>query len=598
MKKYIYFLLIGTMLLISELGFAQSSVSVTKHIAGKTYRLNELVSRNGVIYRALLQNSSTPPSTDWVNISTTAGSGAGNINDGSVVGSIAIWNGTSWVETNFVNVDGTGDFNLTEDLIVVGSITGSNISGTNTGDQIAGTVPFTPAGNISSTNVQDAIEELESEVSVVETDPVFTAEEGDILKTNEPKAVTSTITYNTIPLVNATSAEIDGVGDLSAVNRRWAVEFLQGGGAEVDPVYTANLPNLVQTTGDQTVNGQKTFATPPILNNNPTLDSQIGNRLYNDGRYTRFDQSAIISANWTFQNPISGVDGVDPTDLVTKQQLDNATPTESDPIYASDSSRIAKTDLDTDFANGLRASGQDQFAWSGDLVANLQYLYDNYQSITEGGFAGEDLTGGQIVYQGANDQWFKADADVLAHVRGRLAFVTQGGTAGSWLPFTTIITVGGSGFTAGAPLYLSNTAGGYTETLPTTGYVRVIGASTSTTTRKIITEPINWINADGSEVNGVPVAGGGGGGDMTKAVYDTDSDNVVDDAEALNGFTDYPRLSTANTFTQDQTVQGTMDADYYNILTDRFIHNYWGNSENTAPNDWAGNTFVGLNSGT
>lgn len=398
-------------------------------------------------------------------------------------------------------------------------------------------------------------------------------------------------------MVNATSAEIDGVGDLSAVNRRWAVEFLQGGGAEVDPVYTANLPNLVQTTGDQTVNGQKTFATPPILNNNPTLDSQIGNRLYNDGRYTRFDQSAIISANWTFQNPISGVDGVDPTDLVTKQQLDNATPTESDPIYASDSSRIAKTDLDTDFANGLRASGQDQFAWSGDLVANLQYLYDNYQSITEGGFAGEDLTGGQIVYQGANDQWFKADADVLAHVRGRLAFVTQGGTAGSWLPFTTIITVGGSGFTAGAPLYLSNTAGGYTETLPTTGYVRVIGASTSTTTRKIITEPINWINADGSEVNGVPVAGGGGGGDMTKAVYDTDSDNVVDDAEALNGFTDYPRLSTANTFTQDQTVQGTMDADYYNILTDRFIHNYWGNSENTAPNDWAGNTFVGLNSG-
>lgn len=182
MKKYIYFLLIGTMLLISELGFAQSSVSVTKHIAGKTYRLNELVSRNGVIYRALLQNSSTPPSTDWVNISTTAGSGAGNINDGSVVGSIAIWNGTSWVETNFVNVDGTGDFNLTEDLIVVGSITGSNISGTNTGDQIAGTVPFTPAGNISSTNVQDAIEELESEVSVVETDPVFTAEEGIFLK--------------------------------------------------------------------------------------------------------------------------------------------------------------------------------------------------------------------------------------------------------------------------------------------------------------------------------------------------------------------------------------------------------------------------------
>lgn len=284
------------------------------------------------------------------------------------------------------------------------------------------------------------------------------------------------------------------------------------------------------------------------------------------------------------------------SDLIDVDYFNNNAPgAEADPIYAADSARIAKTDLRPDFTNALYASGQADEAWDGNLVATLQYLYDNYQPISESGIAGENITAGDIVYQGALDKWYKADQSNLAHVRSRLALCITTAVTDAATAITQIAGAATTGATGGDPIYLG-TAGGWTKTIPVSGYVRVIGTTVSATRNWFHMGTITWVAADGTNVDGVGISAGGGG-DMTKAVYDTNADNVVDDAEALNGFTDYPRLSTANTFTQDQTVQGTMDADYYNILTDRFVHNYWGNSQNTAPNDWAGNTFIGLNSG-
>ena len=419
-KNILLWALIALFLNISDLS-AQASVSVTIHKTGRSYRLNDLVSANGVIYRALAQTSTTPPSNDWVNISTTAGSGAGNINDGAIVGSIPIWNGTSWVETQYLDVDGNGDFNVDEDLIVVGTISASNLSGTNTGDQIATGVPFTPFGTIAATDVQAAIEEVAAEAGGVETDPVYGAIDPFVVKTNVNKTVTARVTFDgqgAIPLINSTSAEIDAVGDLATVNRRFLAEFLSGGGAEIDPVYIGEKSILVQTSGNQTVGGDK------------------------------------------------------------------------------------------DFNGALYASNQSAHAWDGNLVANLQYLYENYQSITEEGYAGEALANGDICYQGVDDKWYKADADILAHVSGRLRRVDGGGSANTLLGFTGSWTDTGT-FTSGDVWYLSNTAGQMTNTVPTVGYVRVLGTSMNTTSRFSHTEAINYVAADGSSVNGVSMETGG-----------------------------------------------------------------------------------------
>lgn len=73
---------------------------------------------------------------------------------------------------NVVNVDTTTTANIT-DSTNKRFVTDANLTtiaaqtGTNTGDQTATTVPNTPAGNIASTNVQDALNELDSEKEAV-----------------------------------------------------------------------------------------------------------------------------------------------------------------------------------------------------------------------------------------------------------------------------------------------------------------------------------------------------------------------------------------------------------------------------------------------
>ena len=51
----------------------------------------------------------------------------------------------------------------TKSFVVSGPITGANLLGSNTGDQTAATTPFTPSGSISATNVQAALQEVDTE---------------------------------------------------------------------------------------------------------------------------------------------------------------------------------------------------------------------------------------------------------------------------------------------------------------------------------------------------------------------------------------------------------------------------------------------------
>ena len=54
-------------------------------------------------------------------------------------------------------------------VAATGTVTGSNISGTNTGDQNASQVAVTPTGNISSTDVQAALVELQGDINGINT---------------------------------------------------------------------------------------------------------------------------------------------------------------------------------------------------------------------------------------------------------------------------------------------------------------------------------------------------------------------------------------------------------------------------------------------
>lgn len=92
--------------------------------------------------------------------------------------------------------------------------------------------------NVSSYSVTDSLMTIDADglmkyrpVSTLpvatETDPIFVAEESDILKTNEAKGVTSQITFSStgIPLINALTSEIDAAGILSVPNSRWVQDY-------------------------------------------------------------------------------------------------------------------------------------------------------------------------------------------------------------------------------------------------------------------------------------------------------------------------------------------------------------------------------------
>ena len=246
MKKYLFILLLGLFAFSGTIE-AQSTYSVSFYRTGKTYRVNDLVSQNGIIYKALISTTQQPPHVDWVNISSTAGSGAGNINDGTVVGRMTYWNGTSWVETAAATTDDTDLFVL-NDLEVTGAISGSNLSGTNTGDQ-------TSINGITGTKAQFDAAVTDGDIlyvgDVTETDPVFAAEESDIVKINEAKTITSQQTFSStgIPLVNALSSEIDAAGILAVPNSRWVLDQIDVGvGDMTKSVYDVGENNLVDNS--------------------------------------------------------------------------------------------------------------------------------------------------------------------------------------------------------------------------------------------------------------------------------------------------------------------------------------------------------------
>lgn len=482
MKKYFLILLVGLFMACgTQPTQAQSTYSVSYYRTGKTYKLNDLVSNSGIIYKALLATTNAPPHADWVNINSTGGGGVGNIADGTVVGNMTIWNGTTWVQTTAMTSDDTDVFIL-NDLAVTGNITGANLAGTNTGDQ------STIVG-ITGTKAEFDAAVTDGDIlyvgDVTETDPIFVAEESDILKTNEIKIVTSQLTFDDVPLMNATTSEIDAKGNLSSVNARW--------------VYDKTTASPLTTKGD-------------IFT------------------YDTGSQRLGIGAN----DFVLTADSSEPTGL---KWAAAGTVTEVDPIFTAEESNIAKLDGANFFNGGFLTYNDTNPIWAANDVANKNYIFNNYAPLVESSISGEAFGTSKVIYKHSDGKWYLASNTTKTQVTGRVgvSYTASAGVDAIFdVTFDRDITT--TGATVGGTVYLG-LSGALTQTLPTGAgvWVRVVGTATSATNFHINTWSPSWVKADGTEVSGVAIASGNTSPLTTKGdlfTYDTGDQRL---AVGING---------------------------------------------------------------
>ena len=100
-----------------------------------------------------------------------------------------------------------------------------------------------------------------------------------------------------------------------------------------------------------------------------------------------------------------------------------------------------------------------------------------WSGIATKSIATTSVTAIKVYYLNTSGTWSLADAnngeDPASHMLG-IAIGT--GTVNSvGMGLRGFITIEGHGFTVGAPLYLSNTAGSMTNTVPSSGYARICG---------------------------------------------------------------------------------------------------------------------------
>jgi len=100
-----------------------------------------------------------------------------------------------------------------------------------------------------------------------------------------------------------------------------------------------------------------------------------------------------------------------------------------------------------------------------------------YSGISERDIATAGSTVQNKVYAlGSNNQWGLADANgTLASARNLLALALGTEPVSDGMMLQGFVGMEGHGFTIGAPIYLSNTAGTLTDTVPGSGYARIAG---------------------------------------------------------------------------------------------------------------------------
>ena len=114
------------------------------------------------------------------------------------------------------------------------------------------------------------------------------------------------------------------------------------------------------------------------------------------------------------------------------------------------------------------------------------YTHAGFAWYIEDKQAGEALSGGNLVYLKSDEKWWKTDADVEATTKGLIGIAMAAISANSTGKVSILGRVYNAGWswTVGAPIYVSCTAGGITETAPSGSgdQVRKIGHALSSTT--------------------------------------------------------------------------------------------------------------------
>ena len=116
---------------------------------------------------------------------------------------------------NIILANGTGAIKGQHDgtnWAFTGNVVGSNLSGTNTGDQIALTVPNTPAGNIAAITVQAALNELDTEKALLagSATQAFSAPTAAPLTNTNQVATTAFVTAQAVFNINVVSPGLQG----------------------------------------------------------------------------------------------------------------------------------------------------------------------------------------------------------------------------------------------------------------------------------------------------------------------------------------------------------------------------------------------------
>ena len=96
-------------------------------------------------------------------------------------------------------------------------------------------------------------------------------------------------------------------------------------------------------------------------------------------------------------------------------------------------------------------------------------------------FGTGSTTQGSVYYwKGSTNAWSLADNDNgVAHISYLLSYAVGTDPDDDGMMLQGIVSAEGHGFTLGAPLYVSSTPGQMTNSVPSSGYVRIVGYATN-----------------------------------------------------------------------------------------------------------------------
>ena len=347
--------------------------------------------------------------------------------------------------------------------------------GTGTDDQNAGEVAVTPSGGVTSTNVQDALVELQSEIAS------------------------------------------------------------SGGGDMLEAIYDSDGNNTVDDA--ELVNGLSVETAVPA------------GAVFTDTQLTEAEVDAFVANNGYITTEVDGSTTNEiqdlqlATDILTITNNGSATPIDLSGYL--DNTNLTEAEVDAFVAdNGYLTSEVD--GSTTNEIQDLQ-LATNTLTITNNGSATPIDLSGYL----DNTNLTETEVDAFVANNGYLTSETDGSTTNELISGGTLI---------GTTLRITD-AGGNTD-IDLVTLQDGTGTDDQTATEVGVT-PANGVTSTNVQAALEELQGeiaSAGGGDMLESVYDADGNNVVDDAELVNGLTVETAVPVGALFTDTQLTEAEVDA--------------------------------------